>query len=78
MAVFVVSIPKSTTPRLLGQVPEAICHELDPGRCVGDEDEVEVLGIRPEELERLFSDAIDDITGAFRRGVDTVGIPVEI
>ena len=70
----VVAVPEAAVARLLGQVPEGLGDELDGRRRVGHEDEVKVLGVRAEELQRLGADLVNDISRALCRKVFRVGI----
>lgn len=69
MRVSVVAIPEPALARLFGQVPEGLGDELDGRRGVGYEDEVEVLRVCPEEMQRLGPDLVDDGSGPLRRQI---------
>jgi hypothetical protein len=61
----------------LPEIPKRLPHQLDGGRRVGGEDEVEVRGVGAQEGEGLAADGVDDGAREVGRGVGGVGVAVE-
>ncbi|KUI66516.1 hypothetical protein VM1G_11382 [Cytospora mali] len=76
--VLVVAVPEAAAARLLGQVPEGVGDQLDGGRGVGHEDEVEVPGVGAEVPQRLLPHAVDHVARELRRRVGAVRVAVEV
>ena len=73
-----IPVPEPAAPALLRHVAERIGHELNGGRGVGDENQIEMRRVGAEEGEGPEADRVDHGAGELGGEVGAVRVAVEV